>query len=49
MTSTRPCSTRWATRPAYIAPIGADTIAKLVHNCISAVMGVALADADKQK
>ena len=28
---------------AYIGPIGAGTIAKLVHNCTSAVMGVALA------
>ena len=27
---------------AYIGPIGAGTIAKLVHNCTSAVMGVAL-------
>src|SRR5215469_5308096 len=25
---------------AYIGPIGAGTIAKLVHNCTSAVMGV---------
>jgi 3-hydroxyisobutyrate dehydrogenase-like beta-hydroxyacid dehydrogenase len=29
---------------AYISPIGAGTIAKLVHNCTSAVMGVALAE-----
>ena len=29
---------------AYIGPIGADTIAKLVHNCTSTVMGVALAE-----
>ncbi|MGC2198637.1 MAG: NAD-binding protein, partial [Stellaceae bacterium] len=29
---------------AYIGPIGAGTIAKLVHNCSSAVMGVALAE-----
>jgi 3-hydroxyisobutyrate dehydrogenase-like beta-hydroxyacid dehydrogenase len=29
---------------AYIGPIGAGTIAKLVHNCTSAVMGVALAE-----
>jgi 3-hydroxyisobutyrate dehydrogenase len=28
----------------YIGPIGAGTIAKLVHNCTSAVMGVALAE-----
>ena len=28
---------------AYIGPIGAGTIAKLVHNCTSAVMGVARA------
>ena len=30
------CSTRWATRRDYIGPIGAGTIAKLVHNCTSA-------------
>jgi len=29
---------------AYIGPIGAGTIAKLVHNCTSAVLGVALAE-----
>ena len=29
---------------AYIGPIGAGTIAKLVHNCTSAVMGMALAE-----
>jgi 3-hydroxyisobutyrate dehydrogenase-like beta-hydroxyacid dehydrogenase len=29
---------------AYIGPIGAGTIAKLVHNCTSAVVGVALAE-----
>ena len=29
---------------AYIGPIGAGTIAKLVHNCTSAVMDVALAE-----
>jgi 3-hydroxyisobutyrate dehydrogenase len=29
---------------AYFGPIGAGTIAKLVHNCTSAVMGVALAE-----
>ena len=29
---------------AYIGPIGAGTIAKLAHNCTSAVMGVALAE-----
>src|SRR5262245_55847406 len=29
---------------AYIGPIGASSIAKLVHNCTSAVMGVALAE-----
>jgi 3-hydroxyisobutyrate dehydrogenase len=29
---------------AYIGPIGAGTIAKLVHNCTSAVMRVALAE-----
>ena len=29
---------------AYIGPIGAGPIAKLVHNCTSAVMGVALAE-----
>ena len=29
---------------AYIGPIGAGTIAKLVHNCTSAEMGVALAE-----
>jgi 3-hydroxyisobutyrate dehydrogenase-like beta-hydroxyacid dehydrogenase len=29
---------------AYIGPIGAGTIAKLVHNCTSAVMNVALAE-----
>jgi 3-hydroxyisobutyrate dehydrogenase-like beta-hydroxyacid dehydrogenase len=29
---------------AYIGPIGAGSIAKLVHNCTSAVMGVALAE-----
>src|SRR6516225_384522 len=29
---------------AYIGPIGAGTIAKLVHNCTSAVMGAALAE-----
>src|SRR6266481_3160190 len=28
---------------AYIGPIGAGSIAKLVHNCTSAVLGVALA------
>jgi 3-hydroxyisobutyrate dehydrogenase len=28
----------------YIGPIGAGTIAKLVHNCTSAVVGVALAE-----
>src|SRR5271163_619027 len=28
----------------YIGPIGAGTIAKLVHNCTSAVIGVALAE-----
>ncbi|HTV90850.1 MAG TPA: NAD(P)-dependent oxidoreductase [Stellaceae bacterium] len=28
----------------YIGPIGSGTIAKLVHNCTSAVMGVALAE-----
>ena len=38
-TATSPCSTRWATRRAYIGPIGAGTIAKLVHNCTSAVVG----------
>jgi 3-hydroxyisobutyrate dehydrogenase len=31
-------------RAAYIGPIGAGTIAKLVHNCTSAVMNVALAE-----
>ena len=30
---------------AYIGPIGAGSIAKLVHNCTSAVLGVALAEA----
>jgi len=29
---------------AYIGPIGAGTITTLVHNCTSAVMGVALAE-----
>src|SRR6185312_2302074 len=29
---------------AYIGPIGAGTIAKLVHNCTSAVVGAALAE-----
>jgi 3-hydroxyisobutyrate dehydrogenase-like beta-hydroxyacid dehydrogenase len=29
---------------AYIGPIGAGTIAKLVHNCTSAVLGLALAE-----
>jgi 3-hydroxyisobutyrate dehydrogenase len=29
---------------AYIGPIGAGAIVKLVHNCTSAVMGVALAE-----
>jgi 3-hydroxyisobutyrate dehydrogenase len=29
---------------AYVGPIGAGTIAKLVHNCTSAVMDVALAE-----
>src|SRR5262245_63739694 len=29
---------------AYIGPIGAGTIAKLVHNCTSAVLNVALAE-----
>ena len=29
---------------AYLGPIGAGTIAKLVHNCTSAVMNVALAE-----
>ena len=29
---------------AYIGPIGAGSIAKLVHNCTSAVMGIALAE-----
>src|SRR5579875_81460 len=29
---------------AYIGPIGAGTIAKLVHNCTSAVLGAALAE-----
>src|SRR6516165_9977212 len=29
---------------AYIGPTGAGTIAKLVHNCTSAVMGVTLAE-----
>jgi 3-hydroxyisobutyrate dehydrogenase-like beta-hydroxyacid dehydrogenase len=29
---------------AYIGPIGADSIAKLVHNCTSAVLGAALAE-----
>jgi 3-hydroxyisobutyrate dehydrogenase len=29
---------------AYIGPVGAGTIAKLVHNCTSAVVGVALAE-----
>src|SRR6267142_1970218 len=29
---------------AYIGPIGAGSIAKLVHNCTSAVLGVALAE-----
>jgi 3-hydroxyisobutyrate dehydrogenase len=29
---------------AYIGPIGAGTIAKLVHNCTSAVLGVTLAE-----
>jgi 3-hydroxyisobutyrate dehydrogenase len=29
---------------AYIGSIGAGTIAKLVHNCTNAVMGVALAE-----
>jgi len=29
---------------AYIGPVGAGTIAKLVHNCTSAVMNVALAE-----
>src|SRR5262249_47221308 len=31
-------------RAAYIGPIGAGTIAELVHNCTSAVMGLALAE-----
>src|SRR6202521_1800465 len=31
-------------QPRYIGPIGAGTIAKLVHNCTSAVVGVALAE-----
>jgi 3-hydroxyisobutyrate dehydrogenase-like beta-hydroxyacid dehydrogenase len=29
---------------AYIGPIGAGSIAKLVHNCTSAVLGAALAE-----
>src|ERR1700736_2814215 len=29
---------------AYIGPVGAGSIAKLVHNCTSAVLGVALAE-----
>ena len=29
---------------AYIGPIGAGSIAKLVHNCTSAVLGLALAE-----
>jgi hypothetical protein len=43
-TVTSRCSTRWVIRPPNIGPIGAGTIAKLVHNCTSAVMGVALAE-----
>jgi 3-hydroxyisobutyrate dehydrogenase len=43
LTTTCPCSTRWATK-LPISARSAGTIAKLVHNCTSAVMGVALAE-----
>ena len=33
-TGTRACSTRWAIARAYIGPIGAATVAKLVHNML---------------
>ncbi len=44
MTGTRPCSTRWATAPAYIGPIGSATVAKLVHNMSSYAVTCALAE-----
>ena len=43
-TNTRRRSTRWATRRAYIGPIGAGTIAKLVHNCAGAAINTVLAE-----
>ena len=42
--STRPCSTRSATRPRYIGPIGAATVAKLVHNMSGYAIVCALAE-----
>ena len=44
MTSTRPCSTRWATSAAYIGPIGTATVAKLVHNMSGYAITCALAE-----
>ena len=43
-TATRRVLDAMGDQAAYIGPIGAGTIAKLVHNCTSAVMGVALAE-----
>jgi 3-hydroxyisobutyrate dehydrogenase-like beta-hydroxyacid dehydrogenase len=40
----RPVLDAMGDQAAYIGPISAGTIAKLVHNCTSAVMGVALAE-----
>src|SRR5579875_3063510 len=42
-TATSMCSTRWD-QARYIGPIGAGSIAKLVHNCTSAVLNLALAE-----
>jgi 3-hydroxyisobutyrate dehydrogenase-like beta-hydroxyacid dehydrogenase len=42
--SPKPVLDAMGDQAAYIDPIGAGTIAKLVHNCTSAVMGVALAE-----
>ncbi len=43
-TATRAVLDAMGDQAAYIGPIGAGTIAKLVHNCTSAVLGVALAE-----
>ena len=42
--ATSRCSTRSATRPYYVGPIGAGSVAKLVHNCAGYSIQTALAE-----